>query len=73
MPISMWMGVRLVLRLVLTLHLVTSVVSCLDAKIIYVREDGNSIGPGDSWSSAYDHFITALTNASPEDSIFIAE
>lgn len=73
MPVSIRMSVRLVVRLALALHVVALMGICLDAKIIYVREDGNSIGPGDSWSTAFDHFISAIANASPQDSIFMAE
>lgn len=44
-----------------------------ESKICYVSKSGNPNGPGDSWSTAYDDFATAIQSIQPEDSIFMAE
>lgn len=44
-----------------------------ESKICYVSKIGSSNGPGDSWSTAFDDFATAIQSIQPEDSIFMAE
>lgn len=44
-----------------------------ESKICYVSKSGIPDGPGDSWSTAFDDFATAIKSMQPEDSLFIAE
>ncbi len=41
--------------------------------IYYISKTGTPNGPGLTWATAFDHFITALAKAQPEDTLFIGE